>query len=589
MKILYAIDETAEVEPVACLVTRLAQHGDVHVIVDATDADTETRLQARCAGSLRVRCSPAPPVSPQPMSYLAERLMRALEPPARPRLAPALRWCERLLPTAPGADAFLEAERPDVLLTPPLAEFGSLRADLIRSARAAGIPQVMHGELTGDFADRIVSAVERSGSSVRVGRPPAPAVGARLTRPVLMRLAARVAATPEALRARETRVARLRRSRENAAAARRTGLISARQTAAGDRARLRQERAAHRDARRLERAAEQAAAEASRAAALAVSREQFEQARAWASRMRTQGAVELSDVERRLADDLAPLWSLGPDAVATLRHWSAVITGDRPEQYRDGEANQAEAGVTSWHREFYGRQKELGPALMVSDADVLGGGFGWIRNEIRYNADTLRYMHAAGALSDGAVLPAFRGARTRQVVWEIGGGWGGFAHYFKTLCPNVTYLITGLPETLLVTATFLQAAFPDARCRFYEPGSDPWAGAGDADFVFAPESALDDLRPPRLDLTLDLGGLPQMTAERLSAHVRRAFDWGSRFVYSMLPPGTLAGGDAAVRAQIERYFWPHPVAPRPVSHDAKLRGEGVPRYTHLVGWRRICV
>jgi putative sugar O-methyltransferase len=448
---------------------------------------------------------------------------------------------------------------------------------------------VIHGELTGDFAERIVSAVERSGGSVRAGRPPAPAVGARLARPVLMRVAARVAAAPGALRARETRVARLRRSREIAAAARRTGLISARQTAAGERGRQRQERAAHRDARRRGRAAEEAAAEARRAAALAVSREQFEQARAWASRLRTQGAVELSDVERGLAEDLAPLWSLGPDAVATLRHWSAVITGDRPEQYRDGEANAAEAGVTSWHREFYGRQKELGPALMVSDADVLGGGFGWIRNEIRYNADTLRYMHAAGALSDAAVLPAFRNARTRQVVWEIGGGWGGFAHYFKTLCPNVTYLITGLPETLIVSATFLQAAFPDARCHFHERGTNPWDGAADADFVFAPEGALDDLRPSRLDLTLDLGGLAQMTPERLSVHMRRAFECGSRFFYAMLPPEPLADGDAAVRGAIERYFWPHPVAPRPVSHDARSRGEGVPRYTHLVGWRRIRV
>jgi hypothetical protein len=25
-------------------------------------------------------------------------------------------------------------------------------------------------------------------------------------------------------------------------------------------------------------------------------------------------------------------------------------------------------------------------------------------------------------------------------VWEIGGGWGGFAHYFKTLFPDVTVL-----------------------------------------------------------------------------------------------------------------------------------------------------
>ena len=63
-----------------------------------------------------------------------------------------------------------------------------------------------------------------------------------------------------------------------------------------------------------------------------------------------------------------------------------------------------------------------------------------------HSEDTIKFALAATALQDGAVFTAFRAAARRRVVWEIGGGWGGFAYHFKTLCPNVTYLITGSPS-----------------------------------------------------------------------------------------------------------------------------------------------
>ena len=588
MKILYSIDETAEVEATACLVTRLAEHADVHVVIDAADAEAERRLLARVADVPRVQAAPAPPVSPSPMSYLAERLMRSLDRPA-PAWGGIQRWCERLLPTAPDADAFLRAQAPDVLLTPPLAEPGSLRADLIRSARAAGIPHVPHGQLSADDMTSIATTVDRA---VAADRQPAVAPSplvVRAARPLLARVAARVASTPDALRARDIRVARLRHSREVVAAARKAGLMVAKQQAAEERSRRHQQRVDRRDAVRRAQAERDAAHQARRDAAIVIAREQFVRVREWAARMRADSGVELSAAERRLEVSLAPLWTASVDEVATLRHWSGVITGDRVEAYADIKDADDEQRAYSYklRREFYARQKDLGRNLMVSDPDVLGGGFGSLRNGIRYNADTIRFMHAAGALNDGAVLAAFRRPSRRRVVWVIGGGWGGFAHYFKVLHPNVTYLLTGQPELLMISATFLKAAFPAAACRFYEPGTSVWADMDDIDFVFAPERAIDEVRPPRLELTVDLGALPLMTPDRMAAHVRRAYAWGSRFSYSMLPPGTLTGPAAAVQTEFARYFWPHVIPPRPVGHAAQLRGDGVPLYTHLAGWKRI--
>jgi putative sugar O-methyltransferase len=220
------------------------------------------------------------------------------------------------------------------------------------------------------------------------------------------------------------------------------------------------------------------------------------------------------------------------------------------------------------------------------------GGFGYeMRGEL-YNEDTLRFFAALVALQDGALLADYRHATQRRLVWEIGGGWGGFAYQFKTVCPNVTYLITGIPEVLLVSAVYLTALFPAARCRFYDEsaGDGLWDDWESLDFVFVPESAVPTLRPPRLDLAVDIMTLVQMRPERVCAHIRRAFDSESRYFYSLLPRRAKARESAMVWRAVERFYWPQPVPARddpdpglPSNADAVKNIE----YVHLVGWRRV--
>ena len=596
MTVLYAIDDTTDIEHAICTIARLAERGtDVRVMVDAPDAGLEAQVRARCAAMPRVQCEPAPVVSPTALSYLAEYLLQGASTGARrPVMGPLLRWSERAIPTAAAADDWLETAAPDVLLTPPLVPRGSLRADLVRSARVLGIACVIHADpdpANPAHADAaaIAALVERQAGTG--SRQPAPGSLARLAQPVLARVAARAAASPDGQRARERRVARLRHSRDLAAQARKAGLATAKQQAAEVRIRRRREQSARLDAVRAERLAAQAAAEARRAEAVVVARRSFVEVREWAERINARGPIDLSTHERRIAADLQPLWTMPLDAVATLRHWGAAITGTRVEdsvELDDPPREHLEREYRA-RREFYARQKDMSLALMVSESDILGG-FGWLRNRVRYNADTLRFMHGIGALNDGALLDEFRRPARRQVVWEIGGGWGGFAYQFKTLCPDVTYIITGLPEMLLVSATYLAAAFPGARGVRFEPGgADPWTRLDDVDFVFASEHDIDALRPPRLDLVLDIGAMYRMTGERMSQHVRRGFEDGARYWYSMLPAGAVTAEAAAVRNEVTRYFWPHPIPPRPVGTLRQQRGEGRPQYRHLAGWRRIRV
>jgi hypothetical protein len=155
-------------------------------------------------------------------------------------------------------------------------------------------------------------------------------------------------------------------------------------------------------------------------------------------------------------------------------------------------------------------------------------------------------------------------------------------------------LITGIPDTFLVSAVYLSAVLPGARCRFAtEPSMDLWRDWEDVDFIFAPESALPVLQPPRLDLAIDMMALRNMSVDRARFHVQRAFDLRCPYLYSLMPPGTFAE-QATVWGLIERLYWPHPIPARREQWSRPMVGvdpEPPPEHeeAHLVGWRRMRV
>ena len=280
---------------------------------------------------------------------------------------------------------------------------------------------------------------------------------------------------------------------------------------------------------------------------------------------------------------LAPLWDADRETIACLRRWCEPITGVRAGDYDA----PSEPLIRKLQREVMSLSSHRGTELLVAEPPALGG-FGVLRGGRRLNEDTLRWFAAAIALQDGGVLGQFRGDAPRQLVWEIGGGWGGFAYAFKTLCPNVTYLITGVPEMLLVSAVYLMTVFPGARCRFVEPGGAPSRDSWqDADFVFAPESALSSWRPGPVALTLDVMALRTMDAGRVQAYVQHAYDSGSLFFYSMLPSPSAPDDASHVWAAIGRSYWLHPVPPRGIEGVAFPPQAADDGYAHLVGWRRM--
>jgi putative sugar O-methyltransferase len=303
-----------------------------------------------------------------------------------------------------------------------------------------------------------------------------------------------------------------------------------------------------------------------------------------------RSGLEYTDEERRRLDGLAPLWNAGPDTIAQLRRCCEPLSAVRTSDYE----NESSDLSTRLKRELSMLRRQGAQDLFVEESRALGG-FGFEKHGELYNEDTLLFFKAVVALHDGAVAQSFRSASERRLVWDIGGGWGGFAGQFKTLFPNVTYLITGVPDAFLVSAVYVKAVLPGARCRLFTdgPAADLFHQWEEIDFIFVPESAVRTLQPPRVDLAVDLSTLGEMSAERMRTHVQRAFDAGCRYWYSLFAPGSSAA-QSAVTDVVGQWYWPHPIPVRRERWTPAVMGvDPEPRpdteEAHLVGWRRILV
>jgi hypothetical protein len=248
----------------------------------------------------------------------------------------------------------------------------------------------------------------------------------------------------------------------------------------------------------------------------------------------------------------------------------AALREARPEEYRphDGEGR----------RRFETKLRMLteleGDALLVPEPPALGG-FGYEIAGGLYNTDTLRFFETLVALERGAVLDEIR-VPGRKLVWEIGAGWGGFAYQFKTLFPDVTYVIVDPPELLLLPETYLTTLFPEAKVHLHGDGDTP-ADWESVDFAFVPADQSDLLRGLRPDLTLNV------TWDR---HARLAWELGCPFMYSLDPQG-------GVREALGRYYWTYEVpvlelATRPLRERllSIVNPDSSSAHRHVVGWRR---
>ena len=245
-----------------------------------------------------------------------------------------------------------------------------------------------------------------------------------------------------------------------------------------------------------------------------------------------------------------------------------------------------------------------GKDILVPEAAALGG-FGFRFDGELYNLDTLKFYEALIAMRRGAILGDFMGSAERRAVVEIDAGWGGFATQFKTVCPNITYMIVDKPERFLFSAVYLMNRFPEAIVRFVERDSDTLFGSAwqEFDFLFVPDSHLEALRPERLDLMINLVSFERMSTHKVETYLRWAYALECPLLYSFNRDCRPANDELTnLTDTIRRTYWPHDIPVMPVDFnemlDGLVRGKSLRarlqrqrekrgEYRHIIGWRRL--
>jgi putative sugar O-methyltransferase len=324
-----------------------------------------------------------------------------------------------------------------------------------------------------------------------------------------------------------------------------------------------------------------------------------------------QEVLRMLDASRDASDDTpSAYWAhelrnfeymldASPLIIESLRQHTFHLTGVRTYEYRPG-SDKA-------RRRFEAKLRMLveleGDALLVPEARELGG-FGHELDGALYNIDTLKFFEVLIALERGAVLEEIR-SPGRKLVWEIGAGWGGFAYQFKSLFPDVTYVIVDLPELFLFSATYLMTLFPDAKVHFHADGDAiaDWEGV---DFAFVPARASDALRGLKPDLAVNMVSFQEMTTEQVDGYGRLAWELGCPRIYSLNRDRSPWNAELrSVREVLGRYYWLHevPLLDLPYTRLPELRTPTLPEravqwglsalgrdlsveYRHVVGWRR---
>lgn len=224
------------------------------------------------------------------------------------------------------------------------------------------------------------------------------------------------------------------------------------------------------------------------------------------------------------------MYEATPRIIAKLRHHTYHTTGLKTYDYRSNQVNKL--------RLFEARYRALvdlaGTDLLVPEARLLGG-FGYEIDGRLLNLDTLKFFEVLVGMDRAGALSPFREAGPRRFVWEIGAGWGGFPYQFKSLFPDVTYVVTDFADLFLFSVTYLAAVFPAARWLVYRGDQDRGALErwSDYDFVFLPTAFPGVLPPAPPALVVNMVSFQEMTSEQVRAYADRVARLGADVLYSL--------------------------------------------------------
>jgi hypothetical protein len=220
------------------------------------------------------------------------------------------------------------------------------------------------------------------------------------------------------------------------------------------------------------------------------------------------------------------MFDASPLIISKLRHQCYHITGLKVYDYRTSQLKkraQLEKKLLMLNQHGF-------EELLVPESQKLGG-FGYNINGGLINIDTLKFYEVFIALKKAGLIDRFRDQSERISIIEIGAGWGGFAYQFKTLFPEVNYIIIDLPQTMLFSGTYLKTVFPNSKMIMIENKVPP--RLQDYDFVFIPHFLQNNLTLTNFNAVINMVSFQEMTSSQVEEYVQMAVRLKSDFLYSL--------------------------------------------------------
>jgi hypothetical protein len=231
--------------------------------------------------------------------------------------------------------------------------------------------------------------------------------------------------------------------------------------------------------------------------------------------------------------------NLSPENFLQIRLHTSAITGEFVFHYMhkypfiDAEIFADEIGYKSV-------TEDIPENLWISEPDIpnidipLGMTY---KNKV-INKNIARYQSCISNLYYSGILNKIASQTKKEVILEIGGGYGGLAHHLgNILNKKSTYIILDFPEMLLYSGGFLIANNPDKNIYIYEKESFTSefikTDLLDYDFVLIPNFALNDLFSlNNLFLTINMQSFQEMTKQQIEQYAKFGTEKLTGYLYS---------------------------------------------------------
>jgi hypothetical protein len=154
------------------------------------------------------------------------------------------------------------------------------------------------------------------------------------------------------------------------------------------------------------------------------------------------------------------------------------------------------------------------------------------------NQDICRYQSCISNLYSMGILELLSKGDKKNLILEIGAGYGGLAHQLgNILAQNCTCIILDLPEMLLFSGGYLIVNNPEKNIYIYEKSTFTTKFLTRElykyDYVLLPNYVLKDLYAlPEINLMINMQSFQEMTREQIDEYTEFGYTKLSGYLYS---------------------------------------------------------